>query len=135
MNDATPEISKLISEAAKKARGELDALPEPDLTTPIEWPVGCTVGPGLEGAIACETKVGYVNGSKGWLVYRGYDIFDLCANATYEEVVWLLLNGELPSAAELKAFKKKLGGYKHIPETQRLLMSFPIEAMSPMAAL
>jgi citrate synthase len=89
----------------------------------------------LEGAIACETKVGYVNGSKGWLVYRGYDIFDLCAHSTFEDVVYLLLNGELPSALQSDEFKQKLAIYKHIPETQRQLMSYPLEEMNPMAAL
>jgi len=135
MQNDTTAITKLILEAARKAREEVSSVAEPDLTTPIEWPVGCTVGPGLEGAIACETKVGYVNGSKGWLVYRGYDIFDLCANSTYEEVSYLLLHGELPTGQELVDYKAKLAEYRHLPHTLRLLMGFPLEELSPMAAL
>ncbi len=129
------KIKEIIEKAAVKARKETSSEPEPELTKPIEWPVQCTVGPGLEGAVACETKIGYVNGTKGWLIYRGYDIFDLCANSTFEEVSFLLLHGKLPSKNELKRFNDKLVAYRYIPKTQRLLMSFPIEDMNTMGAL
>lgn len=135
INSKTKEITDLILQAAKKAREESSHEPEPELTKPIEWPVNCVVGPGLEGAIACESKIGYVNGSKGWLVYRGYDIFDLCAYSTFEEVSYLLLHGTLPSKSQLEKFKKKLSQYRNIPYTQRLLLSFPIEDMNTMGAL
>ena len=131
----TKDITNLILNAKKKARKETSFAPEPELTTPIKWPVRCIVGPGLEGAIACETKIGYVNGSKGWLVYRGYDIFDLCAYSTFEEVSYLLIHGNLPNSSQLKSFKKKLFQYSHLPNTKRLLMGFPIEDMNPMGAL
>ncbi len=131
----TPEITKLILQAAAKARQEVQNEPEPGLTQPVKWPVTCTVGPGLEGAIACETKIGYVNGSKGWLIYRGYDIFDLCAYSTFEEVSYLLIYGELPTSAQLEAFKAKLRRYGHLPKTKRVMMGFPVEEMNTMAAL
>jgi citrate synthase len=79
--------------------------------------------------------VGYVNGAKGWLVYRGYDIFDLAANATFEEVCFLLLHGHLPNAAELSDYKQRLSSYMHLNTTLRLLVGFPIEEMSAMGAL
>ena len=135
MHEEMREITELIIEAGEKARKETSAEPEPELTQPVEWPAQCTVGPGLEGAIACETKIGYVNGSKGWLVYCGYDIFDLCAHSTFEEVSYLLLHGRIPSDSQLKAFNRKLARYRHVPETKRLLLSFPIEEMTTMAAL
>jgi len=131
----TDDITKLVLKAAEKARKDTSTEPEPELTRPIQWPVSCIVGPGLEGAIGCETKIGYVNGSKGWLVYRGYDIFDLCAHSTFEEVSYLLLHGQLPKKDELTAFDRKLKLYRHITNTQRLLMSFPIEEMNTMGAL
>ena len=65
-------IREIILEAAEKARQETDAEPEPELTKPLSWPITCSVGPGLEGAIACESKVGYVNGSKGWLTKKHF---------------------------------------------------------------
>jgi citrate synthase len=134
-NDMTKEITELIVKAAEKARKETSGEAEPDLTKPIDWPIDCVVGPGLEGAIACESKIGYVNGTKGWLIYRGYDIFDLCINSSYEEVSYLLIHGEMPTEVQLKVYKKKLFQCFHIPATLRLLLSFSIEDMHPMAIL
>lgn len=108
MSDKLNNIKSLIEMAAEKAHAETSTEPEPELTQPVHWPVECTVGPGLEGAIACESKIGYVNGSKGWLVYRGYDIFDLCAHTTFEEVSYLLLHGSFPKATEFETYKKNL---------------------------
>ncbi len=128
-------IADLVAGAGIRAARETGNEPEPALTQPADWPIQCTVGPGLEGAIACESRVGYVNGSKGWLVYRGYDIFELCARADYDEVCWLLLHGVLPNRRELAGFRQKIAAYRHVPGTLRLLMGFPVEKMAPMAAL
>ncbi|MDW7709386.1 MAG: citrate/2-methylcitrate synthase [Deferrisomatales bacterium] len=135
MSHSVKTVESVILDAARKARQEADAEPEPELVKPAEWPIVCTVGPGLEGAIACESKVGYVNGAKGWLIYRGYDVFDLCAHSTYEEVCYLLLHGKLPSASEYAEFRETLAEYRHLPSTLRLLLGFPVERMSTMAAL
>ena len=101
MSGETQFITDVILDARKRAVAETCDVPEPSATRKVEWPVSCTVGPGLEGAIACESEIGYVNGSKGWLIYRGYDIFDLCAHCTFEEVSFLLLQGHLPNGDEL----------------------------------
>lgn len=135
MHEDTKEITNIILEAAEKARKETGFEPEPEVYKLSGWPVQCTVGPGLEGAIACESKIGYVNGSKGWLIYRGYNIFDLCAHSTYEEVCYLLLHGELPTASQLKSFKKKFVQHRYLNKTMRLIMGFPIEHMHAMAPL
>ena len=135
MVEPKKDITELMLEVAQKARQETSTEPEPALADPVKWPVTCTVGPGLEGAIACESRVGYVNGAKGQLVYCGYDIFDLCTYSTYEEVSHLLLYGSLPTAEQLKKFKQDLTSCRRLPETLRLVMNFPIEKMNPMAAL
>ena len=135
MKDVNDEITQLILKAAEKARKETSDMPEQEWTRPVRWPVACTVGPGLEGAIACESKVSYVNGSQGQLIYCGYDIFDLCAYSTYEEVSYLLLHKRLPNKRQLAAYKKKLARYRRLPATLRLLMGFPVEDMNVMAAL
>ncbi len=135
MPDQLNDIKYVIEMAAEKAHAETSTEPEPELTQPLNWPIQCTLGPGLEGAIACESKIGYVNGTKGWLIYRGYDIFDLCANSTYEEVSYLLLQGQLPNTKELKAYKKKLIKYRPLNKTLRLLSGFPVEQMNVMGAL
>ncbi len=128
-------VRDVILQAKEKAYQETDTEPEPELTSKVEWPVHCTVGPGLEGAIAAETKIGYVNGTKGTLIYRGYDLFDLCAYSTFEETSYLLLHGRLPTGTELARFQNLLRRKMVIPRTQRLLFSFPVEEMAPMAAL
>ncbi|MBU1076917.1 MAG: citrate/2-methylcitrate synthase [Spirochaetes bacterium] len=136
MNEETKKITELIRKAVEKARKETSSEPEPGLTKKkLDWPIECTVGPGLEGAIACESSIGYVNGSKGWLIYSGYDIFDLSINSTYEEVSYLLLYGRLPTKKELKAYKDQLIKFRDLPLTMRTLMGFPVEDMNPMAAL
>jgi citrate synthase len=135
LHKKTQDITGLILKAAEKAREETGGDGGYFSTGPVHWPVSCTVGPGLEGAIACESKVGYVNGVKGALIYRGYDVFDLCAYSTFEEVSYLLLYGKLPSREELGSFKKELARYRSVPSTLRLLMGFPVETLNTMAAL
>lgn len=63
---------------------------------------------GLEGVVAAQTKLGYVDGEKGQLVYRNYEINTLVQNSNYEETAYLLLNGKLPNRHEYKDFEKKL---------------------------
>lgn len=135
MHKDTQAITELIQKAAAKARYESRHVPEVQKTIRVDWPTNCTVGPGLEGAIACETKIGFVNGAKGSLIYYGYDIFDLCAYACFEEVCYLLLYGRLPTRKQLHVFQKKLFDFMWVPNTLRSMMSFPLESMHPMASL
>ncbi|MBD3245623.1 MAG: citrate/2-methylcitrate synthase [Candidatus Omnitrophica bacterium] len=137
MVSKTKEITTLIKNAKKEARAEVKKTPQEEApyTGPVKWPVNCIVGPGLEGAIACESKIGYVNGSKGELIYRGYDIFDLCAHSSFEEVSYLLLHGELPTGKQHERFSSQLLHCRRVPQTIRTLMGFPVEKMNAMAAL
>ena len=135
MCNTVDKIKDLILAAGEKARLETGNEAEPELSRNVQWPVTCTVGPGLEGAIACESKIGYVHGAKGWLIYRGYDIFELCAYSTFEEVSFLLMHGHLPNSRELELFKNKLIGYRKLNKTLRWLLGFDVEAMNAMAAL
>ncbi|GAA0306747.1 citrate synthase [Halarchaeum salinum] len=59
---------------------------------------------GLEGVLVAESGLSDIDGDEGRLVYRGYTIEDLARGASYEEVLYLLWNGELPSESELDAF-------------------------------
>jgi citrate synthase len=88
----------------------------PKFVGEVEWPVTIQLGKGLEGAITCHSRIGYVDGEKGWLVYRGFNIFDLAEHSTYEETAYLLLFGKLPTQKELDDFKGKLVGYRKIPQ-------------------
>ena len=63
--------------------------------------------PGLAGVIAGETAICWVDPAAG-LMYRGYDIHGMAEKATFEEVAYLLLNGELPNAKQLKEFTQQI---------------------------
>lgn len=102
----------------------------------LEWPVTVQLGRGLEGAITNATKLGYIDGEKGWLIYRGYNIFDLAEHSTFEETSYLLLFGKLPTGKELEGFDKKLKGYREVPrQVLDILSSLPVKSIHPMAAL
>ncbi len=135
MINSLAEIESIVLKAAAEARAETKGDIKPAFTGNVSWPVACNIGPGLEGAIACETQVGYVNGSQGALIYRGYNVYDLCAYATFEEVIHLLKRGTLPNQAELDTFKSLLTQFREVPHTLRMLLSFPIENMHTMDAL
>ena len=78
------KITQAMLEVAKKVNANRPVTDAHVSSDRVKWPVPCTVGPGLEGAIACETRIGFVNGSEGTLVYQGYDVLDLCAHSTFE---------------------------------------------------
>lgn len=81
---------------------------------------------GLEDVVVCESKIGYVDGEKGWLVYRGYEIADLVKYSSFEETSYLTLFGKLPGKAELFDFKRRLSEYRALPpELYRILDSLP----------
>ena len=63
---------------------------------------------GLEGIVVARSELCAIDGQKGVLVYRGYDIRDLAEHASYEEVAYLLLRGDLPTSEELSSFKDEL---------------------------
>ncbi len=130
------EVDELIAQAAIKAKQETDDEPEPGLTEEVEWPVKASLGRGLEGAISNTTKIGYVNGAKGWLIYRGYNCFDLAEKSSFEETAYLLLFGKLPTQSELSGFNDKLIAYRNIPdEVYQLLNTLPTDKSHPMSAL
>ena len=71
---------------------------------------------GLEGVVAAETQLCDLDGAHGRLAYRGYDIADLARQATFEEVVYLLWHGALPTRAQLKELTEQLAANREIPE-------------------
>jgi 2-methylcitrate synthase len=62
----------------------------------------------LSGVVVAETAVCSIDPDQGILMYRGYDIADLAAHSTYEEVAYLLLEGELPTSEQLSEFRDEL---------------------------
>src|SRR4029453_7283804 len=70
--------------------------------------------PGLAGVIAGETAICWVDPNAG-LTYRGYDIHEGAQKASYEEVAYLLLNGELPSTKPLAEFGQQIAAERTLP--------------------
>ena len=71
---------------------------------------------GLKDVIAVNSSICTVDGEQGILTYRGYDIRDLATQATYEEVVYLLWYGELPTKAQLAGFNRQFAGARPLPD-------------------
>ncbi len=81
--------------------------------------------PGLEGVIAGETAISTVEGG---LSYRGYPVGELCEQATFDEVAYLLIYGDLPTAAELQRFQTRVAMARQIPDSVRnLFLALPRE--------
>jgi citrate synthase len=70
-----------------------------------------TYDPGYGATASCDSKITYIDGDEGILLYRGYPIEQLAENSNFLEVCYLLLNGELPNATESKDFE--LGIMRH----------------------
>src|SRR5947199_801312 len=70
--------------------------------------------PGLAGVIAGETAICWVDPNAG-LMYRGYDIHEMAQRASYEEVAYLLLNGELPNVKQLAEFRQQIAAQRDLP--------------------
>jgi citrate synthase len=70
---------------------------------------------GLEGIVAAESSICFIDGDRGILSYQGYNIHVLAENATFEEVIYLLWHGRLPKKSELDELKADLVRYRPIP--------------------
>ncbi|MDV3244502.1 MAG: citrate synthase [Nitrososphaerales archaeon] len=81
---------------------------------------------GLEDVIAGQSSICYIDGNEGRLLYRGYDIVDLASKSSYEEDTFLLWNGHLPMASELRSFSSELASKRPIPkEVSTILGTLP----------
>jgi citrate synthase len=93
------------------------------------------VAEGLEGIVAAESRICFVDGIKGRLLYQGYDIHDLAAHAGFEEVAYLLWHGDLPTRAQLDALNKDLIAARGLPAAVlNILRELPRDVL-PMDAL
>ena len=87
---------------------------------------------GLRGVAAGKTAICTCGGGGHALHYRGYSIESLAASATFEEVAWLLMRGELPTASELEEYRKKLRGLRGLPKALRETLERIPAAAHPM---
>jgi citrate synthase len=94
-----------------------------------------TVVKGLEGVVAANSGICWIDGYAGVLAYRGIDIHELAEQSTFEETAYLLWHGHLPDRAELDEFTRKLTDARRLPsEIYDLFQSIPNTA-TPMEAL
>lgn len=70
---------------------------------------------GLEDVVALESRICFIDGREGRLIYQGYDIRDLAARSTFEEVAYLLWYGRLPTAAQLADLRSRFGTLRTLP--------------------
>ena len=88
-----------------------------------------TYSKGLEGVVAGESTICLIEGKIGKLRYRGYSIEELAARSDFEEVTYLLLYGELPDAAQMAAFSKRMRRCRELsPHVLDMVRNFPKDA-------
>ena len=94
-----------------------------------------TIDPGFKNTASCESKITYLDGEKGILRYRGYSIEDLSNNASFLEVAYLLIYGNLPTQDEYKKFNDDIKKESIVDEDiKKILEAFPKSA-HPMGIL
>ena len=94
-----------------------------------------TFSKGLEGVIAAQTEMSFINGTEGILEYVGIAIGDLAKNSSFEETVFLLWNKRLPTKAELDTFTKDLRSHYALGEGMKLLIKDMPTSAEPMHVL
>ena len=94
-----------------------------------------TFDPGFMSTAACESKITYIDGDKGELLYRGYPIEQLAVNCDYLETCYLLLNGDLPNVTQKKDFEHRVIHHTMVHEQMtRFFQGFRRDA-HPMAVM
>ncbi len=90
---------------------------------------------GLKGVVAADSAVCDIDGQIGKLIYRGYNIHDLAEHSSYEEVVFLLLNGELPNRQQLSEMTTSLAKHREVSAAVVAFLKTLPKDVNPMAAL
>ena len=94
-----------------------------------------TLDIGFKNTGSTKSKISYLDGDLGQLYYRGYPIEQIAEKSTFVEVMYLLLEGELPTQSQLDEFKQNLGKYSLVSEEMKnILKGFPRSA-HPMGVL
>lgn len=90
---------------------------------------------GLKDVVAVNSSISTVDGEAGRLIYRGYEIRDLARQATYEEIVYLLWNGELPTRTQLETITRQLAANRALDDNVLASMRTYPRTAHPLEAL
>jgi citrate synthase len=93
-----------------------------------------TLDPGYANTGSCESAITFIDGEKGILRYRGYDIAELAERCTFLEIAYLLIQSELPNRAQLKSFSKSITYHSMLHEDFRQFYRVLPKDAHPMAA-
>ncbi|MBL8310886.1 MAG: citrate (Si)-synthase [Burkholderiales bacterium] len=94
-----------------------------------------TYDPGFMSTAACRSAITYIDGDKGELLYRGYPIEQIATNCDYLETCYLLLNGEMPNAAQKDAFVSNVSHHTMVHEQMQFFLRGFRRDAHPMAIL
>lgn len=94
-----------------------------------------TLDSGYKNTGACQSKITFLDGEKGILRYRGYNIEDLAQKATFLEVAYLLIFGELPNRTELEKFENTIRKYSLVHEEMKTILDGFPKSAHPMGVL
>ncbi|HIO31416.1 MULTISPECIES: citrate/2-methylcitrate synthase [Marinobacter] len=93
------------------------------------------INEGLEGIAIGKSKITYIDGLKGQLIFRGHWVEELATKHSFEEVAYLLLFGELPTPMDLAAFSKSMADARELPQWIYPMLDLIPDEVSYMAAL
>ena len=94
-----------------------------------------TFDPGFGNTASSTSAITFIDGDEGILRYRGYAIEDLAENASFVEVAYLLIKGELPTAEQLKSFEERIAQHAEVPQGIYDLVAAMPEDAHPMSIL
>ncbi|MEE2776163.1 MAG: citrate synthase [Acidobacteriota bacterium] len=94
-----------------------------------------TYDPGFGSTGSCKSAITFIDGERGILRYRGYQIEELCAGARFTEVSYLLIHGELPNRAELRQFRYDLNHHSMLHEDMKKFLDGFTATSHPMVIL
>jgi citrate synthase len=104
-------------------------------TEEINMQSGAVIARGLEGVVSHATELSEVDGDRGRLIIRGYDVPELVGRATFEEAAHLLWYGELPDAGQLRQLHAEMASARRLPRPIVEALGGPIRGASGMHAL
>ncbi len=137
--DVSPTETATFSYQGKTAEfpvvRAVDGRDSADISTFTKQTGLTALDPGFVNTASTQSAITYIDGDAGILRYRGYAIEDLANNSTYLEVAWLLIYGQLPTAAELDEFSEKVRRHTLLHEDLKRFFSALPHTAHPMSVL